>query len=173
LSIAIRVEEARHEAAQRLAAGDAANLRRAARNLAEAPLMVDRAAFEPFPTAAFVSILVGIGVCFWSSIGPIMAGLLGLGFGAAAAVLSKNSQLVFEPNDASTAEKRRFLRTIAIFQIAITPLLITAFAYVLPKVTGFIFPTSYVLREPAILYYLGGLSIVFGVVFFVSSRKFT
>jgi hypothetical protein len=39
LGISIPVEEARHEAAQRLAAGDAANLRRAARNLAEAPLM--------------------------------------------------------------------------------------------------------------------------------------
>jgi len=134
--------------------------------------MIESAKLEPFPSLAFIWMWLGFGITFWSPIGMLMAGLLGLAFGAAAALLSRHSQLVFEPSDAPVVEKRRFLRRTAISQIAFTALVIPAAAYFLPRVTSFFFPATWVMREPAILYYLGGFFAVFAIAAFNLSRKF-
>jgi hypothetical protein len=134
--------------------------------------MIEKASLQPFPYAAFVWVWIGFAVVWWSSIGTIVSGLIGLGFGAADVLLARNSQLVFEPSDAPHAEKQRFLRRTAVSQIAFTPLVILAGAYFLPKVTRFIFPEGWVQREPAVLYYLGGLGIAWAIASLIASRKF-
>jgi hypothetical protein len=134
--------------------------------------MIERASLKPFPAAAFVLMWIGFAVVWWSSIGTITSGLIGLVFGAADVLLSKNSRLVFEPSDAPNAEKQRFLRRTAISQIAFTPLMILAGAYFLPKVTRWIFPQGWVHRESAVLCYFGGLGVALAIASLIASRKF-
>ena len=89
--------------------------------------------------------MVGVAISFWSNIPRVYAGLLGIAVGTAAVFLARKTGLQFDPSEATTSDKRRFLG-VAVFSCLLTSLLI------LPMLMLF-FP------DIAVFSYMAGLSL--------------